>query len=107
MPEFLIDGKDTVAVVAAEEFKGYGGEEFLAVLDTAGRAEAAFIAKGNELHFSAVGTGIHSTAKGRVATVDHFFDVLHLNDPMVERILNNFIVVSKNLLQDVHGIIMQ
>lgn len=95
MPEFLIDGKGTVEVVVAEEFKSHGGGAFLAVLDTAGRAEAAFTVKGNELHFSALGTGIHGTAKGKVAAVDHFFDVLHFNGPGVERILNDFIVVFK------------
>ena len=41
------------------------------------------------------------------AAAYHLFDVLHFNSPGMEGILNYFIVVIKNLLQDVHGIIMR
>ena len=43
----------------------------------------------------------------RIAAVYHLFDVVHFNSSGMERILNYFVVVFKNLLQDVHEIIMQ
>lgn len=98
MPEILINGKDAVAVFTAEELERHSGGAFLAVFDTAGRAEAAFAAERHELHPAAVGAGIHGPAKGRVSTVNHLFDVLHFDSPGMERILNGFIIVFKNLL---------
>lgn len=107
MPEFLINGKDAVAVMAAQKLEGHGGGTLLAVLYTTSRAEAAFAAERDELHLPALGAGIHGSAEGRVTAVYHLFDVLHFNGSGMEGILNYFVVVFKNLLQDVHGIIMQ
>ena len=98
MPELLVNGKNAVPVLAAEELEGHGGGAFLAVFNTTGRAEAAFTAERDELHFAAVGAGIHSPAEGRVTAVNHFFDVFHFNGPRMERILDNFKIVLKNLL---------
>lgn len=98
MPELLIDGKDTVAVMAAEELEGHGGGAFLAVFDTTGRAEAALTAERDELQFTALGAGIHGSAEGRVAAVYHLIDVLHFNSSGMEGILDNFIIVFENLL---------
>lgn len=98
MPEIFINGKDAVAVFAAEELEGHGSGAFLTVLDTAGRAEAALTAERDELHPTALGAGIHGPAEGRGAAVDHLFDVLHFDSPGMERILDGFIIVFKNLL---------
>lgn len=98
MSELFIDGEDTVAVAAAEELKGHGGRAFLAVFCTAGGAEPALAAERNKLHFTAVGTGIHGSAEGRVAAVYHFINVVHFNSPGMECILDNFIIVVENLL---------
>ena len=98
MPELLIDGEDAVAVLAAEELEGHGGGAFLAVFDTTGRAEAALTAERDELQFTALGAGIHGSAEGRVAAVYHLIDVLHFNGPGMERILDDFKIVLKNLL---------
>ena len=98
VPEFFINGKAAVAVQAAEEPEGHGGGAFLAVFDPAGRAEAAFAAEGDELHFAALGAGIHGPTKRRVAAVYHLFDVFHFNVPGMECILDYFIVIFKNFL---------
>lgn len=87
-----------MAVVAAQEFEGHGGGAFLTVFDTTGRAEAAFAAKGDKFHFPALGAGVHGSAKRRVAAVYHLFDVVHFNSSGMERLLNYFVVVFKNLL---------
>ena len=98
MSEFLVNGKDAVAVVAPQELKGHGGGTLLAVLDATGRAEAALAAERDKFHFSALRAGIHGSAEGRVAAVYHLFDVFHFNGSGMEGILNYFVVVSKNLL---------
>ena len=107
MPELLINGKDAVAVAAPQELEGHGRRTFLAVLYATGGAEAALAAERDELHLPALGAGIHGSAEGRVTAVYHLFDVLHFNGSGMEGILNYFVVVFKNLLQDVHGIIMR
>lgn len=107
MPEFLVDSKYAVAVVAPQKPEGHGCGTLLTVLYATGRAEAALAAERDELHFSTLGAGIHGSAEGRVTTVYHLYDVLHFNGSGMEGILNYFIVVFKNLLQDVHEIIMQ
>ena len=98
MPEFLINGKDAVAVMAAQKLEGHGGGTLLAVLYTTSRAEAAFAAERNELPVPTVGASIQGSTEGRVATVDHLFDVLQFNSSGMEGILNYFIVVFKNHL---------
>lgn len=98
MPELFINGKDAVAVVALQELEGHGGGAFLTVFNAAGRAEAALAAERDELHLTALGAGVHGASKGRVAAVNHLFDVLHFDGPGMEGILNYFIVVFKNLL---------
>lgn len=98
MPELLINGKDAVAVVASQEFEGHGGGPLLAVLYATGRAETALAAKRDKLHLPALGAGIHGSAERRVAAVYHLFDVLHFDSPGMERILDDFIIIFKNLL---------
>ena len=96
MPELLINGKDAVAVMAAQKLEGHGG--FLAVLYATGGAEAALAAERDELHLPALGAGIHGSAEGRVATVHHLFDVLHFDSPGMEGILNYFVIIFKDFL---------
>lgn len=98
MPKLLINGKDAVTVLAAEELKGHGGGAFLTVLDTTGGAEPAFTAERNELQFTALRAGIHGSAEGRISAVYHFIDVLHFNGSGMKRILDNFIIVFENFL---------
>ena len=98
MPELFVDSKDAVAVVAPQKPEGHGCGTLLAVLYATGRAEAAFAAERDELHLPALGAGIHGSAERRVAAVYHLFDVLHFDSPGMERILDDFIIIFKNLL---------
>ena len=104
--EFLVNGKDTVAVSARDEFESHVSGAFLAVLDAAGRAETALAAERNKLHVATMGTCIHGSAKGRVATVDHLGDVFHFSISGMKCILNGLIVVFEYFLKDVNEIIM-
>ena len=98
MAKFLIHGKDTVSVFALDEFKGHGSRAFLSIFNTAGRTKAAFAPKGNKFHMSAIRAGIHDPTIGRVAAVDHFRDVVHFHISGMEGILNNLIIICKNVL---------
>jgi len=62
--------------------------------------------EGNKFKITAVRTGIHSPAKGRITTVDQFVNVVHFAVPGMEGIFNFFIIVGKDILQNAHGIIM-
>ena len=61
----------------------------------------------DKFKFPAVGTAKHRTTKRRVSAVDHFFNVFHDDRTWMEDIFNLFIVVFKNLLENVHKIIMK
>lgn len=52
-------------------------------------------------------TAVHGTTEGRIATVDHFFDVFHLGISGMKSIFDFFVIVSENFLQSVHETIMQ
>ena len=54
-------------------FKRYRCSALHRILVTASGAETAMATKRNELKFSTLWAAIHSTAKRRITTVDHFF----------------------------------
>ena len=70
----------------------------MTVFYTTGWTKTAFTAERNKFHVAAVGTDIHGTVKGRVTTINHPGDVIHLNISGVKCIFNDFIIVFKNLL---------
>lgn len=45
---------------------------------------------------------IHSSAKGRIATIDHLVHVFDYGSTWTEDINHFFVVVSKNSLKDIH-----
>lgn len=65
--EFFGNGKDTMPVSTVNEFRSHGSRAFNGILVAAGRAEAAVAAKRAKLKKAATRTGIHGTAKGRIA----------------------------------------
>ena len=90
--------KNAVAVTDIYQFKGHTGSAFHGIFIPAGGAETAFAAERDKLEFSAVGTAIHGTAKGRIAAVYHFIDIFHLSFSGMEGIFTFFIVVNKDFL---------
>ena len=105
--QIFINGEDNMPVSAAEEFKGHFSGEVNAVLVTTGRAKFGMAAKGDEFKFATMSTAIHSSAKGGISTVNHFFDVFHDNGTGMKDIFYFLIVFYKNLLKYVHKSIMQ
>ena len=98
MPELFINGKDAVAVFTAQEPEGHGGGAFLAVFETTGGTEPALTAERDELQLTALRTGIHGSAEGKIAAVYHLIDVFHFNSSGMERILDDFTIVFENFL---------
>ena len=64
-----------MAMLRVNKFKRHGSGAINRVHVTAGGAETAVTAKRNKLKMSAIITAIHSAAKGRIATIDHLFNV--------------------------------
>ncbi|SFO38663.1 hypothetical protein SAMN04489757_1501, partial [Anaerocolumna aminovalerica] len=78
--------------------KRHHGRAVVGVLVATGRAKLGVTAKRNEFKFTTMGTAVHGTAKGRIAAVNHLFNVFHNNMARMKRIFNYFIIVIENLL---------
>ena len=105
--EFFSDGEDTVAVFHVQNLKGHGGSTVNGVFCTAGGAETAVAAERDKFEFPTFVTGIHGTTERRVTTVKHAVNIPGDGLAGVEDIKHFFIMVTKNLLKDVHETIMQ
>lgn len=89
----FIDGEDTVPVPDPDQFEGHIGNAFHGVFRTAGGAEAARAAKGDEFELSAGRTAVHGAAKSRITTAEHFINVFDLTVPGMEDVFNFFVMV--------------
>ena len=76
-PELGINGKNTMPMGNIGQFKGHRGSALHGIKVATGRTEAAVAAERDEFQLSAVRTAVHGTAKGGVATVDHFIYVFN------------------------------
>lgn len=94
----LIDGEDAVPVSGMDQFGSHFEGARHGIFCPAGRAKTAMAAERNIFKITAVRTGIHSPAKGRITTVDQFVNVVHFAVPGMEGIFNFFIIVSKDIL---------
>ena len=61
--EIFINSKNAMAVLDTDEFKRHTGGAFHSVFVSAGRTKAAVTAERNRLEITAVGAGVHGTAK--------------------------------------------
>lgn len=104
--EIFINDEDTMSMLHVYQLEGHRGSAFHGVFITTSRTEAAVTAERNKFQLTAVRTAMHGTAKRWIATVNHFFDIFHLSIPGMKSIFNFFIIVRKNLLQDIHKTIM-
>lgn len=71
------------------------------ILVSTGWAETAFTAERDKFKLSTMRTAKHSTALGSIAAKDHAIDIFHDGGPGMKEILDLFIVVSKNGLENV------
>ena len=98
MPEFFVDGKNTVSVCAADQFKRHGSSPVEGIFSTTGRTESGVTAERDKFERTTVRASIHGTTIGRIPAINHPFDVFHDNRTWMECVLNFFIIVSKNFL---------
>ena len=98
LAEVFINCENTVAVSGIHQLKGHICSAFHGVFVTTGRAETAVTAKRNKPKFATVGTAVHGTTEGWVATVDHLIDIFHLRFSGMKSIYNFFIMVCKDFL---------
>ena len=94
-------------VRAVYHLERHGNRALKRIEIATGRTKTTFTVKGNKLVRTAGRTAVHSTAKGRIAAVNHAVDILHNDRARLQGILDFLIVVRKNLLQNVHRYILQ
>ena len=94
----FINRENAMAVRDIHQLKGHICSAFHGVFVTTGRAETAVTAKRNKPKFATVGTAVHGTTEGWVATVDHLIDIFHLSFSGMKNIFNFFIIVGKDSL---------
>ena len=99
--EFFGDCKDTMSVVAGNEFTGHTKEAFLVIHVATGRTEAAFTGEGNKFKVTTMRTAKESSAIRRIMAEDHPVDVIQNIFIRSNNILDIFKVVRKNSLEDV------
>ena len=96
--EEIINGEDAVPVPGMDQFGSHFEGACHGIFCPAGRAKTGMAVEGNMFKITAVRTGIHGTAEGRVTTVNHFIDIFHLSFSGMKSIFNFFIMVGKNFL---------
>ncbi len=75
------------------QFEGYISSSFHRILVTTGRAKTTMATERNKLCIATFGTGVLSTAKRWIATVDHLFNILNNSWTRVEDVYHLFIVI--------------
>ena len=95
------DCKDTMSVVAGNEFTGHTKEAFLVIHVATGRTEAAFTGEGNKFKVTTMRAAKESAPERRIMAIDHPVDVIQNILAGADDILDVFKVVRKNSLEDV------
>ena len=95
------DCKDTMSVVAGNEFTGHTQSAFLVIHVATGRTEAAFTGEGNKFKVTIMRAAKESAPERRSMAIDHPVDVIQNIVAGADDILDVFKVVRKNSLEDV------
>ncbi len=96
--EVLIYSKDAVSVLNVNEFERHLGSSFHGIFIAACRAETAVASERNKFEITTKWTAVQSTAKRRIAAMDHFLDIFELTFTRVKGIFNFVIIIIKNFL---------
>lgn len=99
--QFLRNRKDTVPVIAGNEFTGHTKSAFLVIHVATGRTEAAFTGEGNKFKVTTMRAAKESAPERRIMAMDHLVDVIQNILAGADDILDVFKVVRKNSLEDV------
>ena len=93
--QFLRNRKDTVPVIAGNEFTGHTKSAFLVIHVATGRTETAFTGKRDKFKVPTMRAAKESAAKRRIMAMDHLVDVIQNIFARTEHILDVFKVVRK------------
>ena len=107
MSEIFIYSKNTVAVRNRNKFGSHMSGTFHGIFVATGRAETAVTSERDKFQFTTMRTTIHGSAKGWISTMNHFIHVFNYGIPWMQCINHFFIIISKNLLQNIHKTIMK
>lgn len=91
-----------MAMLNVDEFESHRSGAFHAVFVSTRRAKPTVTVERDIFKVATMGAMIHGTAKGRIPTMDHLFDIFHFGVSGMESIFYFFIMVCKNFLQDIH-----
>ena len=108
--EFFGDCKDTMSVVAGNEFTGHTKSPFLIIHVTTRWTETAFTRKRYRFKFTTMGTAVDSVSIRRILAMDHTFNIIHnifartknilyVLKVVTENSLKNVLIIHKNILQ--------
>ena len=106
-PELFRNGEDAVAVGDVQDLKGHGRGTVNGVFRTAGGTETAVAAERDKFEFTTLIAAIHGTTERRVTAVKHPVNVPNDGLPGMENVKHFFIMVFKDVLKNVHKIIMK
>ncbi len=106
-PEFFGDRKNTMPVVAVDQFACHGSCPLPCIKVAASRTETGMAAKRDKVKMTALRTAVHGTAEGGVTTVDHLINVFNLRGTGMKSIEYFFIMIAEDFLENVHKIIMK
>lgn len=101
--EPLINGKNAMTVRDLDQFKRHGSSAFCGIRDTASWTKPAVTAERDIFGITTFRAGIKRSAKRRVTAVDHLLNVVHFNITRMTGIFNFFVMIPKDLLQNVHS----
>ena len=96
-----------MSVDTLNEFKGHGSCAMNGIKSAAWRTETAFTAEWDKFNRTTRRTPIHSTAERRIAAMNHFFNIFESGGAELERVLDFFVMIWEDLLQNVHSNIVQ
>ena len=107
LTEFFRNRKNTMPVVAADQFACHGGCPLPGIKVTARWTETGMAAKRDKVKMPALGAAVHGTAEGGVTAVDHLINVFDLRGTGMKSIHDFFVVIAEDFLEDVHKTIMK
>lgn len=105
--KIIRDSEHTMSVGTGNHLDGHGSRPLLRVKITAGRTESALAMERDEFHCTTRRAAVHDAAVSRIAAVNHTFNIIDDGGTEIIRVLEFFKMVRKNLLQNVHGNIIQ
>ena len=97
-PQFFSNGKNAVSVRDINEFEGHRCSSVDGVFDTTSGAETAVASERYKFERTTGRTSVHGATKGRIPTMNHFFNILDNSLSGMKNIYHFFIMVCKNVL---------